>query len=412
VPATLLPGIDRAAFAVALERTLREAGVAVSLSATADLVAAFRHRFPRTRDELYWLVRITMVSAQSELRTFDEVFASVFDDAVVRLDPNARRTPPATAPEESADLAVEVPDEAAEPSGSALPWALPREISIGDDDPDPSGHRLPELRASAARARSELSFGELTDADMQALASWVQDTSGWPTRRSRRTRRDERGRRVAMRHTLAAARRTGHEPLRLVRESRRPRPRRIVMVCDVSQSMQSVAAAHLHLMRALARHRQAEVFAFSTELTRLTPTLRVSTPLETLDLAAHQLDDRLGGTRIATSLRTLLDSHHGGLLRGAVVMIASDGWDSDDPAQMARVMERIGRRAHAVVWLNPRAAAPGFTPATGALVAAMPHCRLMLPAGTFSDLRTAVIAVRSAADRQTPSPRTSLTSTR
>lgn len=408
---TLLPGVDRAAFAVALERALRAAGVAVSLNATADLVAAFRHRFPHTRDELYWLARITMVSTRSEVRTFDEVFASVFDDSVVRLDPNARRSPPAAPPEEPPDAAMAPPDDPPEAAGAALPWVLPRAVSIGDDDSEPSEHRVPDLRASAAQARSELPFGELTDADMDRLATWVQDSTGWPMRMSRRTRRNERGRRVAMRHTLAAARRTGFEPLSLVRESRRRRPRRIVMVCDVSQSMQSVAAAHLHLMRALARHRQAEVFAFSTELTRLTPSLRATTPLETLAVAADQLDDRLGGTRIATSLRTLLDSHHGGLLRGAVVMIASDGWDSDDPTEMARVMERIGRRAHAVVWLNPRASAPGFEPATGALLAALPHCRLMLPAGSFADLRMAITAVRAAADRSTLVGRSSLTST-
>ncbi|KAB7746300.1 VWA domain-containing protein [Nostocoides sp. F2B08] len=408
---TLLPGVDRAAFAVAFERALRDVGVAVSLSATADLVAAFRHRFPRTRDELYWLARITMVSTRAEVGTFDEVFASVFDDSVVRLDPIARRNPPAAPPEEPSDPAVELADDPTEASGSTLPWVLPREVSIGDDDLEQSERRVPELRASAARAGSELPFGELTDADMDRLAGWVQDASGWPMRMSRRTRRDGRGRRVAMRHTLAAARRTGYEPLSLVRESRRRRPRRIVMVCDVSQSMQAVAAAHLHLMRALARHRRAEVFAFSTELTRLTPSLRATTPLETLEVAADQLDDRLGGTRIAASLRTLLDSHHGGLLRGAVVMIASDGWDSDDPAEMARVMRRIERRAHAVVWLNPRAAAPGFTPAAGALLAALPHCRLMLPAGSFADLREAIVAVRAAADRGTVTRRSALTST-
>ena len=407
----LLPGVDRAAFAVALERALRTAGVAVSLSATADLVAALRHRFPVTRDELYWLARITMVSTRSEVEAFDEVFASVFDDAVVRLDPNARRTPPAPLPEKPTELAVEAPDDVAESSGTPLPWVLPREISIGADRSEETGHRLPELRASAARAHSDLPFGELSDADMRRLASWVQDGSGWPMRMSRRMRRDERGRRVAVRQTLAAARRTGYEPLSLVRESRRRRPRRIVMVCDVSQSMQSVAAALLHLMRAMACHRQAEVFAFSTELTRLTATLRSTTPMETLDVAAHQLDDRLGGTRIATSLRTLLESHHGGLLRGAVVVIASDGWDSDDPADMARVMERIGRRAHAVVWLNPRAAAPGFTPAAGAMLAALPHCRVMLPAGSFADLHTAMVAVRAAADRGSWMRTPSLTST-
>lgn len=394
----LLPGIDRAAFAVALERALRQAGVAVSLTATADLVTAFARRFPRDRRELYWTARITMVSAQPELAVFDEVFASVFDDAVLPLDPNARRhqSPPAAAPDR-APAGAEVPGGATGDAGAPLPWVTRQEMALADDDPDGARASLPELRASASAARSTLPFGELSEADMERLSRWVEHTSGWPARLSRRTRRDEHGRRIALRHTLAAARRTGYEPVDLVRETRRRRPRRIVMVCDVSQSMQSVAAAHLHLMRALARSRHAEVFAFSTGLTRLTPALRETAPADVLTVAADQVSDRLGGTRIASSLRTLLESHHGGLLRGAVVVIASDGWDSDDPEQMAAVMRRIQRRAHTVIWLNPRAGAAGFSPAAGALVAALPHCTQMLPAGTFADLRHALGCIAEAA---------------
>ena len=394
----MLPGVDRAAFAVALERALRGAGVAVSLTATADLVTAFGHRFPRDREELYWLARITMVSGRHELGLFDEVFASVFDDAVVRLDPNARRRQIPSGPGDPAPGA-EAPGEASGESGIPLPWVIPQEMSLADDDPEGVERMVPELRASASQARSTVPFGELSATEMEQLARWVEHTSRWPMRLSRRTRRDPRGRRVTLRHTIAAARRTGYEPLTLARESRRRRPRRIVMVCDVSQSMQAVAAAHLHLMRVLAKDRQAEVFAFATRLTRLTPTLRATTPAETLNATAEKLDDRLGGTRIASSLQALLESSHGALVRGAIVIIASDGWDSDDPDEMARVMRRLRRRAHTIVWLNPRAAAPGFEPAAGALVAALPHCELMLPAGNFADLREAVLAVRSTAGR-------------
>lgn len=396
-PAVLLPGVDRAAFAVAFERALRAEGVAVSLTATADLVNAFALRFPRDREDLYWLARVTMVSSQRELAAFDKVFASVFDDAVVPLDPNARRDdlPPGAVDPAARPSGADVPGEADGESGIPLPWVTPHRMTPGDDSED-DDLALPELRASASEARSTLPFGELSPDDMEQLARWVQHTTGWPMRRARRTRRDEHGYRIALRHTLAGARRTGFEPIDLVHETRRRRPRRIVMVCDVSQSMQSVAAAHLHLMRALATERRAEVFAFSTGLTRLTTALRTATPADALTLAAEQLDDRLGGTRIASSLRALLESHHGGLLRGAVVIIASDGWDSDPPEEMARVMSRIRRRAHSVIWLNPRAGAAGFRPAAGALVAALPHCELMLPAGTFADLREAVSQISAA----------------
>lgn len=393
----MLPGVDRAAFAVALERRLRAAGLAVSLTATADLVTALRHRFPVDRSELYWLTRVTMVSRHSEITLFDEVFTAVFDDAVIGLDPAARRQRrPALPPPEAPPPRTEVPGGRGE-SDIPLPWVSPREIALGEGTFEDDSRALPELRASAVEAASTAPFGELSAEEMTMLSQWVERTSGWPTRPTRRMRSDPRGQRIALRRTLAAARRTGHEPISLAWETRRHRPRPIVMVCDVSQSMQPVAAAHLHLMRALAQQRRAEVFAFSTTLTRLTPTLRESTPEQALASAADLVTDRLGGTRIASSLRALLESHHGGLLRGAVLVIASDGWDSDPPEEMAAVMARVRRRTHTVLWLNPRAGAPGFAPGTGAMAAALPHCDLMLPADSFASLRAAVetIAQRS-----------------
>jgi uncharacterized protein with von Willebrand factor type A (vWA) domain len=169
-----------------------------------------------------------------------------------------------------------------------------------------------------------------------------------------------------------------------------------VLVCDVSQSMEPYAAAYLPLMRVAPMVNRSEVFAFATSLTRLTVVLRHTSPELAVELAGRRVADRFGGTRIAANLRHLLGSHHGDSVRGAVVVIASDGWDSDDPAELAVVMRRLRRRAHQVVWVNPRKTAPGYAPLVGAMVAALPHVDAMLPAGTVRELAEVIRTVTTA----------------
>jgi uncharacterized protein with von Willebrand factor type A (vWA) domain len=163
----------------------------------------------------------------------------------------------------------------------------------------------------------------------------------------------------------------------------------LTLVVDVSQSMQAYAAAYLHLMHALARTGRAETFAFSTSLTRLTPALRHRSATVAMQRATAQVGDRFGGTHLATCLAGLLASRHGNALRGGVLVVASDGWDSDDPVLLARALARIRLRAYRVVWLNPRAAAPGFEPLVGSMAAALPYCDAFLPAHTARALREA-----------------------
>jgi hypothetical protein len=165
------------------------------------------------------------------------------------------------------------------------------------------------------------------------------------------------------------------------------------MLCDVSQSMQSYAAAYLHLMRAVALTTDAEVFAFATTLTRLTSVLEYRSPVVAMQQATERVADRFGGTRIASNVRALLASRHGGAIRGAIVIIASDGWDSDPPDELAKVMARMHRRAFVVLWLNPRAAAPGFAPLVGAMAAALPYCDYVLPAHNVRALADVVNAI-------------------
>jgi len=170
----------------------------------------------------------------------------------------------------------------------------------------------------------------------------------------------------------------------------------VVMVCDVSASMQAEATAYLHLMRALVLGADAEAFAFATRLTRLTPALTRRSPAEAVAVAGEAVTDRFGGTRIAANLTALLTGRHGGLLRGAVVLIGSDGWDSEPAEQLARAMARLHRRAYRVLWINPRASAAGFAPRVSTMAAALPFCDRFLSGGTIADLRRVIDAIGEA----------------
>ncbi|WP_380165457.1 VWA domain-containing protein [Jannaschia sp. R86511] len=387
-PAAVLRGVDRASFAVALAGRLRDSDVPVSLSSVAALVEGWGVLPPRGRTALYWLCRVSLVRRVEHLPTFDAVFEAVFADSVLALDPVARGADPA-GPAPADDALVRLPsgaDHDGAGSESGLPWATAAAVvAVGGDGGD---SRVPELVPSGLDAAADTPFERLDPALLADLEQWLADAMPrWPTRRSRRLRTHRAGRTVVLRATLARARRTGFETVEIARGRAVLRPRPLVVVCDVSESMRGHASAYLHLMRAAARVTDAEAFGFSTRLTRLTPQVRLHSPEAAVRLAEQACGDRFGGTRIATSLHGLLHSHHAQLLRGAVVVIASDGWDSDAPADLATAMARVHRLAHRVVWLNPRAAAPGFRPRTGGMAAALPWCDELLPAHTPAAMR-------------------------
>jgi uncharacterized protein with von Willebrand factor type A (vWA) domain len=152
----------------------------------------------------------------------------------------------------------------------------------------------------------------------------------------------------------------------------------------------------------VARAGTAEVYAFSASLTRLTPALNRRGPDEALRVAEARAVDRFGGTRIATAVRALLADRHAAGCRGAVVLVASDGWDGDDPELLRDAMARLRRRAYRVVWVNPRAAAPGFAPATGGMAAALPYCDALLPGHTLEAIGDVGAALREPGRRSGP----------
>jgi len=397
---TFFRGVDRAALAASFGDRLRRAGAAVPTTALADLCAALGAAPPVVLDDLYWSMRVTLVRRQADLQTFERVFAAVFESER-GIDPHARRRGAAPEPAPSPGQFVPIPGRRrpGDAPGSGVPWqTLPRNLS--EDELADELTFLPELMPSALAALAETPFDEFDEEQLAALGRWLELAAPrWPMRRSRRMRAGRRGETIALRKTIAASRRTGWEPLELRRQRRVQRPLSLTLVTDVSASMQSYSAAYLHLMRAFARTGRAETFAFSTSLTRVTPALVHRSAGTALSWAEERVVDRYGGTHLAGSLRDLLASRHGSTLRGGVLIIASDGWDSDPPEELRAVMGRLARRVRRVVWLNPRAGVPGFEPLVGSMAAALPFCDAFLPAHSVAALPDVFDAVAASSTR-------------
>ena len=392
----ILRGIDRASFAVALAARLSARGVVVGATAIGDFVRALEAAPPDARSRLYWTARITLVRRHADLAAFDAVFAAVFNDAVLDIDPHARRSPLATpmaGPEDDSYASVPGPASADDETGSGLPWVtLPP--TVGEADDSDSLFAVPERLPSEVAGLADVPFEQLSPAQVEMLGRWIETALRvWPTKRSRRMSPSRAGHRIAIRATIARSRRTGWEPIHLVHVKPVDKPRRVVMLCDMSQSMQAQAAAYLHLMRALVIASDAEVFAFATTATRLTTVLAHRSAEVAVDQATAKVVDRFGGTRIATNIQALLSSLHGGTMRGAIVIIGSDGWDSDSPEQLAAAMARLRRRAYRVIWMNPRAGAPDYEPRVATMAAALPYCDAFLPADTFRSLARVVAEI-------------------
>ena len=301
----LLRGVDRAAFAVSLSVRLQWAGVSVGFTGLGALVRAMDVVPPDSRPALYWAARVCLVQRQSDLASFDAVFAAVFDEFGGGVDPHARRQ--ALPPAGGEMLASISGESSVEEGGSGLPWATLPSVTATPDG-ETTEMAVPERLPSGLEGLGETPFDELDAAQLALLSGWLESAlADWPTRRSRRQAPHHGGRRTALRPTLARARRTGWEPIELVRTRSVQKRRRVVMLCDVSQSMQSYAAAYFHLMRAVALTTDAEVFAFATTLTRLTPVLTHKSPMVATRQATEKVADRFGGTRIASNVRVQVD---------------------------------------------------------------------------------------------------------
>ncbi|MDQ6749449.1 MAG: VWA domain-containing protein [Actinomycetota bacterium] len=396
----MLETLDVPALASALGQRLRSAGVPVTPERSAHFARALALVTPVTRPELYWTARAVFVSSQAQLATFDRVFAAVFDR---RLELDEDRGDPYSPPPGASQATERPPSPPARslPREPGSPESIPTSAtSSAPGAEDAREVEVPLAMASEDERLAEKSFAALEPHELAALHRLMARMElATPQRRSRRARRARRGERLDLRATLRESLRTGGDPVHLARRRRRERPRRLVLLCDISGSMEPYARAYLQLMRsAVAGGTPAEAFVFATRLTRLTRALSGRNAEAAIQRAAAAAPDWSSGTRIGQALKTFNDRHgRRGMARGAVVVILSDGWERADPALVAREMGRLARLAYRIVWVNPRVSASGFAPGAGGMAAALPYCDALVSGHSLKALDELAEAIAATA---------------
>ena len=392
---SLFTGTDRALVLAAFASKLRRAGVAVPLTATERATAAVGCAAdaggPVSLGDLYWLLRLSLVADRRTLAVFDELFDAVFDTDHRNRDRRAQRATTAGSPRPGdRQHAVRLAADGDTVDGGGVPWATLPAVHADDAEPgdgfDRSAIELFDRLPAAAAVDHDRPFDLFDDTELTRIGDLIEMAMAtWPQRPSRRRTPARRGDRTDLRTGLRRALRTGGEPLELPSSRRIVRPRPTVVFVDVSGSMESFARAYLHVARALVTRRRAEVFAFATTATRITASLRLRSPVAAVERASDDVGDRFGGTRLAASFETVLRHRSwGSMLRGAVVLVVSDGWDTDPPDRLARHVARVSRMANRLVWVNPRLAADDYQPTVAGMAAALPHCDRFLPGHSLS----------------------------
>jgi uncharacterized protein with von Willebrand factor type A (vWA) domain len=396
--------LDLPAVAGALARRLHEAGMPVTPARSADAARSLELVRPVSRRRLYWTLRSVLVTDQSGVRIFDRVFRDVFGSGRPDgpFEPEQQHVLPADDDQRGPESSTGDADGALQGHAGAWQASTP---SDGDDDAPET-----DVRLAVASDEERLAGRSFDGLDAHALPQLDDLMSrlrlATPERRTRRVERARHGRRIDLRRTLRASLRTAGEPVRLSRRRRRTSPRRLVMLCDISGSMEPYARAYLQFLTcASAAGPNAEAFVFATRLTRVTRALAARSPERAMQRAAATAPDWSSGTRIGDALKEFNDRHgRRGMARGAVVVILSDGWERGEPTLVGQEMERLSRLAHRIVWVNPRVSARSFRVRAGGMVAAMPYCDALVSGHSFQALGEVVEAIGAAAGEPTPLP--------
>ena len=339
--------------AVALASALRGAGMPVGPDRVQRFVEALDHVDVRDRTAVYWAGRATLCAHPEHITRYDNVFAAFFDGRVADM----KRAQPRPAAQQTTAL------------------ALPGQDDRRRDEPEDEDQTALVANASSVEVLRRRDVASLDDEDRRHLERLLaRFAMPGAQRRTRRWQPDRSGA-VDRGRTVRALLRSGGEITDLRHRSVRYRPRRVVLLVDISGSMTPYADTLLRFAHAAARGRQrTEIFSIGTRLTRLTRELSHRDADTAMAAVAATIPDWSGGTRLGAQLKAFLDRWgQRGMARGAIVVVMSDGWERDDPTLLGEQMARLHRLAHRVVWANPRRARPGFEPLVGGLLAALPH---------------------------------------
>jgi uncharacterized protein len=387
---------DLAAVAAAFGTALRHAGLPVGPGRSERFASAVTLVRPVTPSDLLNCALATLVSSKDQADILRTVFAQVFGvrpDGLGGAIGDQRGQQPQGRPDAETIAQAAMAARAHAATVSTVRDAGPPGPDDADDGPEQE-ILTPYLGSSAERL-SGTDFADLTEQELAELADLMRRiTMAVPARRSRRHRPGPGGTRTDVRSTLRQARRTGGHAFRLIGKVPTSRPRRLVVLCDISGSMEPYARAMIQLLYCAAGGAGAEVFSFATRLTRLTPALARSTPALALRQAGQAAPDWLGGTRLGAALKEFNDAYgRRGLARGAVVLIISDGWDTGDPAVVREQMRRLSLVAYRIVWVNPRTKSAAYEPLAGGMAAAWPYCDAVVSAHTMDALRDLTTAL-------------------
>jgi hypothetical protein len=343
---------------VGFARTLRAAGVPAGPTRVHAWAAAMSHLDAGRTADVYWAGRFTLCAGPDDVAAYDAAFTAYFGSLPVGVPRPVRRPV----------VRVLVPVVA--PDGTAA-----------DDEPSETGERHAAMTASRAEVLRNRDLAELTDAErteVDRLLAALRPSG--PTRRTRRRRPSHRGT-LDARRTVRGMLRRGGEPARLHRRTRAEKPRRLVLLVDVSGSMSAYADGLLRFAHAACRRRPStEVLTIGTRLTRVSREIRGPSPAAALAAAYAAVPDWSGGTRLGEQLKAFLDRWgQRGMARGAVVVVMSDGWEHGDVGPLGEQMQRLHRLAHRVVWVSPHAGKDDFAPTTAGLRAALPAIDHLVP---------------------------------
>ena len=374
---------------VAFGRLLRMAGLRVPLDTVLAFAGALDLLGLDDRDGVYWAARATLVRRPEDLPLFERAFKVFWE---------RRRGGPI------------------EPDAEELKITLAIDIDDQDDDDDANDESTDaddnptiHLRFSAVEVLRHKDFSDYTDDELTEAHQLMSRLRlvGSP-RRSRRLIAAKRDRgRPDLRRTVRSALRAGGEPVRRKFLTPDERPRRLVLLLDVSGSMEPYARALLRFVHAAVVGRQkVEAFALGTRLTRMTRQLSNRDPDLALRKASDSVTDWAGGTRLGEGLKLFNDLWGvRGMARGAIVVILSDGWDRGDPDELGEQMLRLHRITHQLVWVNPLKVTPGYAPLARGMAAALPHVDAFVEGHSIDaidELARVISGIARPADRPSP----------
>lgn len=389
-------------------RYLRLVGVPATLGQTMDFAKAIPDVGLR-REDFKLASKALFVTRKEDVTLFDKAFDLYWRYTTFADDDGAY--------DESADLAP--PDGEASDDEDSIPPPPGKDRKKGQDD-DSGEQQLSQrevmegesaedadpdtmLTYSASESLKGKDFAQFNAKEMEQ-AKLLMQRIAWEIamRRSRRTVRASKGTYLDLRRSLRANMKYGGEPVELARRRRKQKPRRVVLICDISGSMDRYSRILLQFVHTVEQGlSRVEVFVFGTRLTRITRQLRVRNIDSALERVSKEVQDWAGGTRIGESLLTFNTRWARRVLgQGAIVLIISDGWDRGDVEVLRREMARLQRMSFRLIWLNPLLGSPTYQPLTRGIQAALPYVDDFLPVHNLDSLEALALSLSDVTTRR------------